>query len=61
MVVFEVSDVTDVLVSSSSMVTELCDGFLVVRIGILWNHSTVLSPKKKACSFLHRCTERGVV
>ena len=40
-----VPDVTDVLVSLSSVVTELCVFLLVALIGNLWNRSPFLSPK----------------
>ena len=53
MVVLEVPDVTDVLVSSSSMVTELCDGF---SCGSDWDF---VEPQH--CSFskkrVHSCTD----
>ena len=40
-----VPDVTDVRVSPSSGITELCDVHLVALIGNLWNRSNFLSPE----------------
>ena len=42
-----VSDVTDVLVSPTCVVTEFCDGFRVALIGKMLNHSPFLSPKSE--------------